>query len=257
MSNANGAGIKNIGDCGPEGSTLGKDSSAKVGFHGLAAVKATGAGTELMGAMNAFLTAMNAKGLYNQSGTLGDDLKVGDGFSSVGVIRADGDLDIIVDADSGGEGIITWRWGGTTTAGSTSVMELDTGQGDLTLVGDIKTTSDTAGFGYGTGAGGSVTQITDRTTGVTLDKNCGTITTDTTSLAAGAAATFTVSNDSIGANSLVQLSIKSGATTNQTRVSVTATANNSFDITVENNHASTAETGAIVMLFAKFNVVTS
>ena len=240
-----------------DGTVLGQASTSKVGFHGSATVQTTSTDTDLMTAVKTFFAAMGVKGLYNQTGVLGDDLKVGDGDNSTGVIRSDADMDFIIDADDEGEGIFTWRQGGTTTGTSTSVMELDTGQGDLTLAGDIKTTSDTAGFGYGTGAGGSVTQITDRTTGVTLDKNCGTITTDTTSLAAGAAATFTVSNDSIGANSLVQLSIKSGATTNQTRVSVTATANNSFDITVENNHASTAETGAIVMLFAKFNVVTS
>jgi hypothetical protein len=50
------------------------------------------------------------------------------------------------------------------------------------------------GIGYATGAGGAVTQATDRTTGVTLSKLTGQITTNNASLAAGAEAEFTVTN---------------------------------------------------------------
>ena len=123
--------------------------------------------------------------------------------------------------------------------------------------GGIVTNSATAGVGYATGAGGTVTQATNRTTGVTLSKVTGQITTNNTSLAAGAAATFTVSNTTIIATDIVVLSIVSGATTNQTNVKTTATGTNSFDITVENNHASTAETGAIVVNFAVIKGVAS
>lgn len=112
-----------------------------------------------------------------------------------------------------------------------------------------------AGIGYATGAGGAVTQITSRTTGVTLNTLTGQITTDTTSLAAGAAASFTVTNSTTAIGDVIVVSIQSGATTNQTNVRVTTVAAGSFVITVENNHASTAETGAIIINYAVIKAV--
>lgn len=123
--------------------------------------------------------------------------------------------------------------------------------------GGLTSASASAGIGYATGAGGTVTQTTNRSTGVTLSKVTGQITTDTTSLAAGAAATFTVTNTAVAATDVVVACIASGETTNQTNVRVTGVAAGSFDITVENNHASTAETGAIVINFAVIKGVTS
>jgi len=110
--------------------------------------------------------------------------------------------------------------------------------------------SPTTGVGYTTGAGGAVTQITSRATGVTLSKVAGQITTDTTSLAAGAVATFTVTNTTVEIGDVVAVSVQSGLTTAQTNVRVTTVAAGSFQISVENNHASTAETGAIIINFA-------
>src|ERR1022692_4764418 len=49
-------------------------------------------------------------------------------------------------------------------------------------------------IGYATGAGGAVTQITGRTTGVTLSKLCGTITTINSSFGFGVHAEFTVTD---------------------------------------------------------------
>jgi hypothetical protein len=121
----------------------------------------------------------------------------------------------------------------------------------------ILSSSQDGGVGYTTGAGGTVTQATNRTTGVTLSRITGQITTNTTSLAAGAAATFTVTNTTVAATDVIHLSISSGETTNQTNVRTTGVAAGSFDITVENNHASTAETGAIVINFAVIKGVTS
>ena len=110
------------------------------------------------------------------------------------------------------------------------------------------------GFGYATG-GGTVTQATSRTTGVTLNKVCGAITTNTTSLAAGATAKFTVTNSTVAATDVVTLSIKSGSTTDQTDVKVQGTAAGSFDIVVANRHLVTAETGAIIINFAVMKAV--
>ena len=116
-------------------------------------------------------------------------------------------------------------------------------------------TSPTIGIGYATGAGGNVTQATNRTTGVTLGKVTGQITTHNASLAAGAAATFTVTNDYIDAEDVVILTIASGVTSVQTNARVTAVSASSFNITIENNHASSAETGAILMNFAIIKAV--
>lgn len=121
----------------------------------------------------------------------------------------------------------------------------------------ILSTYASAGSGYATGAGGSVTQLTSRTTGVTLSKPCGQITTHTASLAAGATAKFTVTNTLVAATDHVDVSIQSGTTTDATRVRVQSVAAGSFTIVVENGHASTAETGAIVINFAVTKVVTS
>lgn len=123
--------------------------------------------------------------------------------------------------------------------------------------GALKSTSPSAGLGYATGAGGAVTQATNRTTGVTLSTVCGAITTHTASLAAGASATFTVTNTSVAIGDVVVVSIRSGATNKETSVAVTTVAAGSFQITVHNRHASTAETGAIVINFAVIKAVSS
>lgn len=119
--------------------------------------------------------------------------------------------------------------------------------------------SPTNGFGYGTGAGGTVTQITTRATGVTINKLCGTITTDTTSLAAEASAVFVVTNSTVAIGDVVVLCQRSGAIALNTDVVVSAVAAGSFSITVINNNvaAGIAETGAIIINFVVIKAVTA
>lgn len=69
----------------------------------------------------------------------------------------------------------------------------------------------TAPLGYGIGAGGTVTQLTSRTTGVTLDKITGEIVLFAGSIAGHDADEFTLNNSFIGANDVIMLCIKSGA----------------------------------------------
>lgn len=109
----------------------------------------------------------------------------------------------------------------------------------------------TDGFGYATGAGvgGTVTQITTRATGVTLSKLCGQITTDTTSLAAGVEATFTVTNTKVAAADVVVIACKGGQTAATSVPIVSAVAAGSFDITLTNLNGATADTGAMVINF--------
>lgn len=67
----------------------------------------------------------------------------------------------------------------------------------LAVTGAI--TSSGGGVGYTTGAGGTVTQATSRTTGVTLNKLCGNITMFSAAQAANALVTFTLTNSFIEA----------------------------------------------------------
>jgi hypothetical protein len=117
--------------------------------------------------------------------------------------------------------------------------------------------SPTAGFGYGTGAGGTVTQITSRSTGVTIDKISGAITTDATSLAAGAEATFTVTNSTVAIGDVVVVCARSGQTAGTSVPIVTAVAAGSFNITLTNLHASTADTGAMIINFVVIKAVSA
>jgi hypothetical protein len=116
-----------------------------------------------------------------------------------------------------------------------------------------------AGIGYRKGVGSTVTQITTRATGVTINAMCGTITTDTTSLAAEASAVFTVTNSFVEIGDVIVTSVRSGQVALNTSIAVTAVAAGSFSITVINGNvaAGTAETGAIVINFAVIKAVTA
>jgi hypothetical protein len=101
------------------------------------------------------------------------------------------------------------------------------------------TSSGTAGVGYATGAGGTVTQATSRTTGVTLNKTTGAITLFS---AAGttAATTFTVTNSTVAATDVIILNQKSG--TDLYDLMVTAVAAGSFNLTFRTTGGTTTET---------------
>ena len=59
------------------------------------------------------------------------------------------------------------------------------------------------GIGYATGAGGTVTQLTDKTTTVVLNKACGTITLAGTALSAATVVSFTITNSTISASDIL------------------------------------------------------
>jgi len=99
----------------------------------------------------------------------------------------------------------------------------------------------------------AVTQITSRTTGVTINDIAGTITTDATSLAAGAEATFIVTNSKVKAGSVIPLSLQTASATGLSLAFVSAVAAGSFSITLTNLHASTADTSASVINFVVLN----
>jgi hypothetical protein len=103
--------------------------------------------------------------------------------------------------------VLKLHTGGTLAANlratvSDTALTLATG---VALAGAGAITSSGGGIGYATGAGGTVTQGTSRTTGVTLNKFCGTITMFSAAQASQAAVTFTMTNSFIAATDYIDL----------------------------------------------------
>lgn len=144
---------------------------------------------------------------------------------------------------------------GAVTAGATGVVSLaSTGAvtaASVAATGAV-TSNGTAGIGYAAGAGGTVTQATSRTTAVTVDKTCGSITMFT---AAGSAtaATFTVNNSTVAINDCIILNQRSG--TNLYDLAVSAVAAGSFNITFRTTGGTASD--APVINFAVIKAVTS
>jgi hypothetical protein len=150
-----------------------------------------------------------------------------------------------------------------TAALTVSAGDLVLSSGKITVVGGILSSAPTgSGIGYATGAGSTVTQLTNRSTGVTINTLCGKIQTDTTSLAAGASAEFTVTNSTVAIGDVVVVSQRSGSSNvagvaGVTVVEVVTVAAGSFIVSVNNQSTTTAETGAIVINFAVIKAVTA
>lgn len=108
-------------------------------------------------------------------------------------------------------------------------------------------------FGYQTGAGvgGTVTQATSKSTGVTLNAATGAITLHNESLTTGQSRTFTMTNSTIAATDTVSLSIKSGATANTYHVDVRAVTAGACDIQIHNYSAGTVAEAVVI----NFNVI--
>lgn len=86
---------------------------------------------------------------------------------------------------------------GTVGAGTMLPLTFNTGGSERMRIdtsGNVLLTSGTGGLGYGTGAGGTVTQLTSKGTAVTLNKPSGLILTSNSSLASGATVEFIVNN---------------------------------------------------------------
>jgi hypothetical protein len=130
------------------------------------------------------------------------------------------------------------RFAGGTIAVPTST-DVVMGAGALAAGAGITSLSPTAGIGYATGAGGTVTQITSRTTGVTINKVTGAITLVS---AAGSASwqSFTVTNSAVAATDAVIVSQVSG--TDLYDITITAIAAGSFRISFATTGGTTVET---------------
>lgn len=98
----------------------------------------------------------------------------------------------------------------------------------------------------------AVTQLTSRTTGVTVASKAGSITTNAAALLAETSAAFVVTCPGIAIGDVVVVSQRSGAVGLMTTVEVSATGVNSFTINVMNGNvaAGVSETGAIIINYA-------
>jgi hypothetical protein len=120
----------------------------------------------------------------------------------------------------------------------------------------IRSSGQTSGIGYATGAGSTVTQGagSGKATGVTLNRVCGQITMNNATLNAGASVTFTLSNTAIAATDVVIVNIASGATADSYQTQISAVATNSCNIQLRNVSAGNLSE-AVVLNFAVIKAV--
>lgn len=97
--------------------------------------------------------------------------------------------------------------GGALLASNTPYMVPQ--NGTLNVTGTVLTTT---GVGYGTGAGGTVTQITSKATSVSLNRLSGEITMNSAALTADTSVTFTLNNTTVVAGDYVAVQHVSGGT---------------------------------------------
>ena len=142
----------------------------------------------------------------------------------------------------------TYEFGFITSDGGTVITVVDLNRPLLAGVGNS--------IGYSTGSGGTVTQATDKSTGVTLNTRCGQITMNNAALAAAAEVSFTLTDSTIGASDVIVACIKSGATAGAYNVQCDAVAAGSCRISVGNMSAGSLGE-AIVLSFVVIKAVTA
>jgi hypothetical protein len=106
----------------------------------------------------------------------------------------------------GTSGIINSAVSTTFQINTAEAMRIDS-SGNVLVTGS-------GGLGYGTGSGGTVTQATSKSTGVTLNKPTGRITMVNTSLAANTNVSFLFTNSTIAAGDVVLVNIYDNASLN-------------------------------------------
>jgi hypothetical protein len=108
-------------------------------------------------------------------------------------------------------------------------------------------------LGYTAEASGTVTQLTDKSTGVTLNKSAGQITLNGAALANMTNVSFTLTNNTISAKDVIVLSVASGATAGAYNCWISGKTTGSCTITIRNlSGGSLSE--AFVLNFAVIHV---
>jgi hypothetical protein len=131
--------------------------------------------------------------------------------------------------------------------------------GTLNRISDtisVPTSIRTTGIlGYNTGAGGTVTQATNKSTGVTLSKSCGEITLNNAALAASTTVSFTLTNTLIEAGDVLILNHASGGTLGSYSLNASC-GSGSASINVRNISAGSLSE-AIIIRFSILKAVTA
>jgi hypothetical protein len=105
-------------------------------------------------------------------------------------------------------------------------------------------------LGYSTAAQGTVTQATDKSTGVTLNKSAGRITMNNAALAGATAVSFTLTNSLISANDAIIVNVSGGGTAAAYTTYISSMTAGSAVVTLRNLTASTSLSEAVVLNFA-------
>ena len=108
-------------------------------------------------------------------------------------------------------------------------------------------------IGYATAAQGTVTQLTDKSTGVTLNKSAGRITMNNAALAGATAVSFILTNSTISANDTMIVNIGSnttGSALGAYTTYVSYLAAGSALITLRNLTAATSYSEAVIINYA-------
>ena len=101
-------------------------------------------------------------------------------------------------------------------------------------------------LGYAAAASGIVTQATDKSTGVTLNKSVGRITMNNAALAATTAVSFTLTNSLISAADTIIVNVSGGGTVGAYTVYVSSMATGSAVITLRNFTAGSLSEAVVV-----------
>jgi hypothetical protein len=152
-----------------------------------------------------------------------------------------------------GGGALTGTW---TDLGSVTTVDINGGTIDGTTVGAAAaasvrgtTVEATTSIGYPTGTGGTVTQATNKSTAVTLDKISGQITMNAAQLNRNTGVSFTLNSSFIAATDVVIVNIASGATANSYTATIDAVAAGSCLIHLHNHTTGTDLSEAVVLNF--------
>lgn len=144
----------------------------------------------------------------------------------------------------------------STLASNTILDGYEDGTTTYVLPANVQVIGSNARIGYGTSAGGAITQQTNKSTGVTLNTPCGQITMNNAALNSATSVGFTLTNSVIAATDVVFVSIASAATANSYAVTVDAVAGGSCHIQLRNvSGGSLSE--AVVLNFVVIKAVSS
>jgi hypothetical protein len=148
---------------------------------------------------------------------------------------------------------------GSSSGGTTPSLTITLGAitpSSVACTGLITTSSASAGFGYATGAGGTVTQATNKSTGVTLNRPTGEITMNGAALAAATIVTFVLTNSVVAAADQVVCTHHATGTFGGYTINARVTGAGSVSIAVRNNTAGSLSE-AIVIKFSVIKAATS